>query len=134
MDNMNMTVDLTNVIPMLPILQVCWRCFNSAHKIFNNQKIHGPKLNSLRARECDIRIFFSIPPSSFDSWNWLAGLSGSSGFRCMYVYIYICNTVSLLAAHFTIYGTLMANNEIKNIINTTLPRNMSHDASTCTLA
>ena len=57
-----------------------------------------------------------------------------SGFRCMCVYIYICNTVSLLAAHFTIYGTLMANNEIKNIINTTLPHNMSHDASTCTLA
>ena len=52
------------------------------------------------------------------------------GLWCVCVYIYICNTVSLLAAHFTIYGTLMANNEIKNIINTTLPHNMSHDAST----
>ena len=123
----------------LPMLYQCYQYCKSAEdasilliKYFIIKRfmvqIHWEQMNTVCRR-----IFFLIPPS-FDSWNWLTGLSGSSGFRCMCVYIYICNTVSLLAAHFTIYGTLMANNEIKNIINTTLPHNMSHDASTCTLA
>ena len=45
---------------------------------------------------------------------------------CVYIFIFICNTLSLLAANLGIYVTLMANNEIKNIISTPHLLNFEH--------